>query len=177
MRDAGRFWGIGGLRGTGSPRPRTTPLRASPQPNPRIKSPKITNRQSTNLHCLKPGSYHPNRRRQSLSRRPRHLNLPHDVHPAHDAAERRKPLTVGIAGAPEIERWLIADADEELAAPSIFSCTRHRHGAVLVREARDAGALERDRRRSTTRTRASCVPRETRKDQQQQHWCLHASQR
>src|SRR5689334_7443590 len=74
-----------------------------------------------------------------------HLDLADDLHPADDAAERGKALTVGLARTAEVERRLIPDADRERVARGVGRGARHRQRAVLVREPGDAGPLERDR--------------------------------
>jgi hypothetical protein len=65
--------------------------------------------------------------------------------PATTRPNTAKPWPSAFACAAEIERFLIADADEDVAARAVSGpAARHRHGAVHVRQAGDARALERN---------------------------------
>ncbi|MCU0252706.1 MAG: hypothetical protein MUE61_21145 [Vicinamibacterales bacterium] len=64
--------------------------------------------------------------------------------PSDDAAEGGEALAVRVAGAAEVERRLVADADEEVGGGGVGTGPCHRDRAVLVEDSRHARALERD---------------------------------
>src|SRR5215211_3385844 len=86
------------------------------------------------------------RRRQALGVGVRSaLNLPHDIHALDDATECGEPLAVGIAGAAEVERRLIVDADEPAGCGAVGLSARHRDRTVRMAESGHAGPLDRNR--------------------------------
>ena len=79
------------------------------------------------------------------------MNRPHHLHPLDHPAERGKTLPVRVPHASEIERRLIADADEEAVRGRVRAGTPHRDRAVNMQDPRIGGPLQRDRREGVRR--------------------------
>jgi hypothetical protein len=69
------------------------------------------------------------------------------LHTFDDPAEGGKALAVRVSVATEVERWLIADADEEVVLRCIGTVSRHGNCALDMFQAGVAGTFQWDWRK------------------------------
>jgi hypothetical protein len=53
------------------------------------------------------------------------VNFSHDIHPSDNLAKRRETLAVGMSRAANIQRWLVANANEKAGAGGVRRPARH----------------------------------------------------
>src|SRR5829696_8931529 len=76
-------------------------------------------------------------RSETLPLRERRLNRPHHIHAPRHATERSKALTIQVAVPTEVERRLVADADEEARRRRVGATSGHRQRTVQMTQPGD----------------------------------------